>query len=285
MLVLLLLATRLDLLPSVHGFLPSKLNEPNVGVFMVFTALSALFVFTPVASLIEFKLTTIKKSATWDNTRVLILALNTIALVVIMYTSLIVLIALTSLNSTSDHSKVLVSIIIFLAACFLLGSPSYLLTLCPIIESTAISTVLFFRDKRLPLNHQHVALATLLYFMYSHSAHTVIFSEGSDNLCALSPIFKVSPAMVTLTGAIYDDSVSLLDSCKFNASKSNLSSVFTGDPRYLNLSSVLNSSKSDAFFYLEQGVGNLSYTLGLFLLVFISASFKALSRKIKIRPF
>jgi hypothetical protein len=252
---------------------------------MVFTALSTLLIFAAIISLIELKPITVKKSATWDNTRVLVIALNVTALIVVAYTLVTTLTALASVNSTSDHSKALISVIIFFTVCFLLSAPSHLLPLCPIIESTIISTVIFFRDKRLPLNHQHAALAMLLYFVYNHSTYTVSFSECPGNLYTLNPMFKVSPAMTTLTGTAYSRSAPLLGSYKFSTNQSNLSGVLTGEPHYLSLSAVLNSSKSDIFFYTEQGVENLSYTLGLFLLSLISASLKAFSRKIKIRPF
>jgi len=252
---------------------------------MVFTALSILVILVVVSNLIELKVITIKKSATWDNTRILVLALNTISFVVVTYTLLIVLVALISLNSTSDHSKVLISAIILSTVCFLSSTPSYLLFLYPTIESTILSTVLFYRNKKLPLNYQHVLLAMLFYFLYNHSTYTVSLNEGSGNLYASSPMFKVSSTMTTLTGTIYNKGVPLLDSDKFNANKNNLSSVFIGDPRYLNLSNASNSSKSDIFFLIEQGVENVSYILSLLLLAFASASLKVISRKIKIRPF
>ena len=283
--MLLLLSTRLDLLPSVHGFLSSKLNEPSVSIFTVFTVLSILIVLVVVVNLIESKSITVKKSATWDNIRVLVLALNTIAFIVVTYTLAIVLVTLISLNSTSDHSKVLISTIILSAVCFLSSAPSYLLLLYPTIESTILSTVLFYKNKKLPLNYQHALLAMLLYFLYNHSTYTISLNEGSNNLYALSPMFKVSSTMTTLIGTVYNKSVPLLDSDKFSANKNNLSNMFVGDPRYLNLSNASNSSKSDIFFLIEQGIENLSYILSLLLLTLVSVSLKVLSRKIKTRPF
>ena len=98
-------------------------------------------------------------------------------------------------------------------------------------------------------------------------------------------MFKVSSTMTTLIGTVYNKSVPLLDSDKFSANKNNLSNMFVGDPRYLNLSNASNSSKSDIFFLIEQGIENLSYILSLLLLTLVSVSLKVLSRKIKTRPF